>query len=223
MHALLLDLDDTLLDDRSASANGFVAFLSAHRHKCAFSDDAEALQAWRDAANRHWLRYEQGEISFQEQRRCRVRDFLGEPLSDAAADASFRVYQEAYEASWRLLPDVSEFLSRTRSIPKVIITNGDRETQLRKIDATGLRPHVRGVVTPGDCGHWKPSITIFRAALELLSVRPEDCLMIGDDVRRDIEPAAALGMRSFHVQPGVPGRGLLDAIASAIETGNSIA
>jgi ribonucleotide monophosphatase NagD (HAD superfamily) len=39
--------------------------------------------------------------------------------------------------------------------------------------------------------------------------------MIGDDQTRDIEPAIALGMKSFRVEPGVSGRGLLDAIASA--------
>ena len=215
MRAILLDLDDTLLDDRGATAKGFVAFLSAHRQKCAFVDDEEALTAWRNAAGRHWLRYEQGELSFQEQRRWRIRDFLGDVrLGDADADAAFRIYQQAYENSWRLLPDVSEFLTRTRALPKVIITNGDRATQLRKAEVTGLSAHVRGVITPADCGHWKPSIGIFRAAMELLKAKPEECLMIGDDLRRDVEPAAALGMRSFHVQLGVPGRGLLDAIAS---------
>jgi putative hydrolase of the HAD superfamily len=215
MQAILLDLDDTLMDDRGATAKGFTAFLAAHREKCAYSCDEDALTAWRNAARRHWIRYEQGELSFQEQRRWRIRDFLGEVLSDAEADAAFRIYQEVYEESWQLLPEVAEFLARTHALPKVILTNGDRETQLRKAEVTGLTAHVRGVITPADCGHWKPSIGIFQAAIDLLNVKPKECLMIGDDLRRDVEPAAALGMRSFHVQLGVPGRGLLDAIASA--------
>jgi putative hydrolase of the HAD superfamily len=215
MRAILLDLDDTLLDDRGATVKGFAHFFSVCRQKCAYSDDEEALAAWRSVAARHWLRYEQGELSFQEQRRWRIRDFLGDArLSDADADAAFHLYQQVYEESCQLLPGVSEFLACTRSLPKVIITNGDRETQLRKIEAAGLSAHVGGVITPADCGYWKPSIGIFRAAIELLNVKPEECLMIGDDLRRDIEPAAALGMRRFHVQLGVPGRALLDAIAS---------
>ncbi len=214
MRAILLDLDDTLLDDRGATAKGFVAFLSAHKHKCAYADENDALGAWRNAARRHWIRYEQGELSFQEQRRWRIREFLGEALNDVDADAAFLVYQRVYEASWRFLPDVTEFLERTSAVPKVIVTNGDRETQLRKVEMTGLSAHVRGVITPADCGYWKPSPGIFRAAVELLNARPRECLMIGDDRERDVEPAAALGMRSFLVQLGVPGRGLLDAIAS---------
>lgn len=215
MRAILLDLDDTLLDDRDATAKGFVAFLSAHKHTCAYADEDEALAAWREAAGRHWVRYERGELSFQDQRRWRVRDFLGNRLNDADADAAFLVYQKVYEASWRLLPDVLEFFARTHAIPKVIITNGDRETQLRKVEVTGLRTHVQGVITPADCGHRKPSVGIFRAAIELLNVQPQQCLMIGDDLVRDVEPAAVLGMKIFRIQAGVAGRGLLDAIASA--------
>lgn len=215
MRAILLDLDDTLIDDRGAMAKGFVAFFSANRHRCAYVDESEALASWRDAARRHWMRYEQGELSLQDQRRWRVRDFLGMALNDVDADAAYLVYQRVYEASWQLVPDVAEFLVRTRALPKVIITNGDRETQIHKVEVTGLKTHVRGMITPADCGHWKPSFEIFKAAIDLLNVRPEECLMIGDDAVRDVEPAAALGMRSFRVQSGVAGLGLLDAIARA--------
>jgi ribonucleotide monophosphatase NagD (HAD superfamily) len=44
--------------------------------------------------------------------------------------------------------------------------------------------------------------------------------MVGDDLRCDMEPAAALGMRRFHVQPGVPGRGVLDAVTIILGTGS---
>jgi len=215
MRAILLDLDDTLLDDRHATAEGFAALVSAHQRKLAHTSRDDALRVWRTAARRHWERYEKGELSFQGQRRERVRDFFGDPLNDEEADAAFLIYQRAYEASWALFPDAAEFLIRTRGTPKIIITNGDRDAQLRKVTATGLAAHVQGVVTPVDCGYWKPNIAIFRAATELLMVSPEDCLMIGDDQTRDIEPAIALGMKSFRVEPGVSGRGLLDAIASA--------
>jgi len=102
-------------------------------------------------------------------------------------------------------------LESTKNIPKVIITNGDREQQLRKVQATGLDKHALGVITPMDCGHWKPRPEIFLAALALLNLDPEQCLMIGDDPVRDIQPSKLLGMRCFQVEPGNP-RGLLSAI-----------
>lgn len=135
-----------------------------------------------------------------EQRRCRVRDFLGRQLTDEEADEAFLPYAKAYERSWKLLPAAEEFLERTRHIPKVIITNGERGQQLNKVRVTGLSEHVIGVVTPSDCGHWKPHPKIFLAALTMLGATGAECLMVGDDLVRDIEPARKLGMRCFIVE-----------------------
>jgi len=202
MRAVLLDLDDTLLDDRSATRTALDAFLSAHQASSAGRSREELLALWRSISARHWLRYEAGEVTFSEQRRCRVRDFLGRPLNDEEAEAAFLPYRHVYEQSWRLLPGVSEFLGRTRHVPKVIITNGDRDQQVRKVEATGLTDHVVGVVTPTDCGYWKPDPKIFLAAVAMLGVHPHECLMVGDDAHRDIEPARKLGMSCFLVEAG---------------------
>jgi len=212
MRGILLDLDDTLIDDRSSTRAGLEAFLVAHQLDKA---SEEALVAWRAIAARHWLRYEAGEVSYLEQRRCRVRDFLRRQLSDQEADEAFLPYASAYERSWRLLPGVSEFLERTRHIPKVIITNGEREQQLRKVRATGLSQHVVGVVTPSDCGHWKPHPNIFLAGLAMLGAAAAECLMVGDDEVRDIEPATKLGMRSFIVETGHASRDIRQLIVGA--------
>ena len=200
MRGILLDLDDTLIDDRSATRAGLEAFLVAH--ELDQEGREEHLVAWRAIAARHWLRYETGEVSYLEQRRCRVRDFLGRQLSDEEADEAFLPYASAYERSWKLIPGVAEFLERTRHIPKVIITNGERNQQLRKVRATGLLEHVVGVVTPFDCGHWKPHPNIFLAGLTMLGAAAAECLMVGDDLVRDIEPARKLGMRCFIVETG---------------------
>jgi putative hydrolase of the HAD superfamily len=200
MRGILLDLDDTLIDDRSSTRVALKAFLVAHQLDEASRE--ELLVTWHTIAARHWPRYEAGEISFLEQRRCRVRDFLGRQLSDEEADQAFLPYASAYVGSWKLLPGVMEFLDRTRDIPKVIITNGDRDQQLHKVRATGLAEHVVGVVTPSDCGHWKPHPNIFRAGLTMLGVPAAECLMVGDDEVRDIEPARRLGMRCFVVEAG---------------------
>jgi putative hydrolase of the HAD superfamily len=46
-------------------------------------------------------------------------------------------------------------------------------------------------------GWTKPHESIFRAALELLGVEPEEAAMVGDSVEDDVEGALALGMRAF--------------------------
>lgn len=215
VQAILIDLDDTLLDDRAATRHALLAFVAAHRQALPLEDEADAIARWRRIMAAHWTRHERGEISFVEQRRARVRDFLALELNDSAADAAFEPYRLAYESAWSPVPECAEFVRRTALLPKVIVTNGDRSQQLRKIEATGLAEHFLGVVTPEDCGQWKPNPMMFSAALAKLNVDPSACLMIGDDPVRDIEPARRLGMRTFCVATGHPDRSLLHALAMA--------
>lgn len=212
MKGILLDLDDTLLDDRKAAITAFEEFFKAHRPSCPYQSMAEARNAWREASARHWKLYELGKSSFQEQRRARVRHFFQRSMTDDEADQAFEPYRIAYEASWRTFDDCLTFFESTKNIPKVIVTNGDRTQQLHKLNTTGIHKHIMGVITPSDCGHWKPSSEIFLAALTALNLAPQQCLMIGDDPIRDIEPALRLGMVGFHVEPGNPDKGLLNAV-----------
>lgn len=207
---LLLDLDDTLIDDRSAMRGAFEAFLAFHGP--VLQEVEDPLKLWREVSQRHWIRFERGEVTFQEQRRARVRDFLGQPFTDAEADAAFEPYRQAYEAAWSLFPEVPEFLSRAASWTKVLITNGEREQQRLKVRRVGLDPHIADIITPMDCGAWKPDPRIFQEALERHGASRTEAIMIGDDERRDIEPAARLGLRTFRVDASDPERTLLKAL-----------
>lgn len=199
MKALLIDLDDTLLDERTAVARAFSTFLEVHAARLG-AETSDSLQGrWDSLAAHHWARFQRGEVSFQGQRRGRVRDFLQVEFSDSEADRAFEPYWRQYEQSWSLFPDVPDFLARTRHLPKVIVTNGERPQQMRKIQACGLLDHLVGVVTASDCGCWKPDLEMFSAALRVLGIPARSCMMVGDSLENDIEPARAMGMGSFHV------------------------
>lgn len=212
MDALLLDLDDTLMDDRAATRSAFAAFLDSHRNLLDGETEEDSFVRWRAVSAAHWRRFERGELSFLDQRRARVRDFLRTQLTDPEADAAFEPYRVTYEDAWSLVPGCARFLERTAHLPKVIVTNGEREQQLRKIQKCGISDHIVAAMTPMDCGHWKPSHGIFLAALGQLNLEPNRCLMIGDDLERDIRPAKELGMDAFHVERNNPLRTLLHAL-----------
>lgn len=199
MNALLIDLDDTLLDERSAAASAFSTFVEVHAAVVGTAPTDILLARWDSIAAHHWARFQRGEVSFQGQRRGRVRDFLQVTLSDQEADDAFAPYWRQYEQAWSLFPDVPHFLERTSHLPKVIVTNGERPQQVHKIQACGLLQHVVAVVTPSDCGCWKPNPAIFNAALRILRMPARSCMMVGDSLENDIEPARAMGMAFFHV------------------------
>ena len=63
-------------------------------------------------------------MSFQEQRRERIRDVFQGRLADADCDARTHEFLEAYEASWRLFEDVIPALDALADRPLGVITNG---------------------------------------------------------------------------------------------------
>jgi hypothetical protein len=63
-------------------------------------------RTWSYASERHYSRYLAGEISFAEQRRARVRDAIGQGLSDGAVDEILARFIAKYERCWTLFDDV---------------------------------------------------------------------------------------------------------------------
>lgn len=59
-----------------------------------------------------------------------------------------------------------------------------------------LQGLISATVSSSEHGMMKPHPSIFRAALELMEVAPEDAMMVGDSVAHDIQGALRLGMRA---------------------------
>jgi putative hydrolase of the HAD superfamily len=137
---------------------------------------------------------------------------LQRQLNDPQADEVFAGYMVQYQLNWRLVPGATEFLERTESMPRVIVSNGERSQVHRKLVALGIQGHFVAVVTPEDAKVPKPDPRIFLQAVEFLGLKPHHCLMIGDDFEADIEPAQRLGMSTFHVIRGTAGRELIDGV-----------
>src|SRR5688572_926000 len=100
---ILFDIDDTLLDERRATR---VAAAALHSRLESEVESQEFTARWAESSERHFARYLAGEVSFQEQRRARVREASSSDLPDSLADDLFAAYLSEYEGSWSLFPDV---------------------------------------------------------------------------------------------------------------------
>jgi putative hydrolase of the HAD superfamily len=98
---------------------------------------------------------------------------------------NFELYEDA-------LPVLAELRSRGLKIGLVSNTSRDLDAFIRHF---GLE--VDAWVASGTHGKVKPSPSIFRAVLELLQVKPEAAVMVGDSPADDVEGAQAIGMRAF--------------------------
>ncbi|XVV14596.1 HAD family hydrolase [Actinoplanes sp. CA-131856] len=191
LEAVLFDLDDTLVDQETAFRAAAVEWAAGLG-----DTGADVPARWALVSERHYERYQRREIAFGEQRRERVRDFLGVALSDAEADGLFAGYLERYEAGWALFDDAVPALRRARAagLAVAVFTNGEEGQQLRKLDRLGLLPEVDLMVASSTLPAGKPDPRAFRHAVERVGVDASRALMVGDSLRKDVLGARAAGL-----------------------------
>ncbi len=109
-----------------------------------------------------------------------------EPL--AAEVAKF--CDEAARSSVEEARPVLELLSR--HYPMMLVSNfyGNVDSVLRAYD---LRRYFKGVIESAVVGVRKPNPTLFRLGVDALELEPQQVLVVGDSLRKDILPAESLG------------------------------
>lgn len=189
---VLFDLDDTLLDHAAALRS---AATLLHGTVGSSMSLEEFLARWDEALERHFARYLAGEVSYQGQRRDRVRELIDASLSDEAADRLLTSYLAEYAASWSLYPDALPCLDALAEHRLGVITNGQGDQQRSKLTKTGIMDRFECVLISEECGFAKPDSMIFLRACSLLGERPENTVYVGDRYDLDAQAARMAGLR----------------------------
>lgn len=77
-----------------------------------------------------------------------------------------------------------------------MVTNGSRDTQLRKLEHLGIRNRFETVVYAGDDTPPKPDPAPFDLALDRLGARPDESLYVGNSLEHDVAGAQGAGLRA---------------------------
>jgi putative hydrolase of the HAD superfamily len=215
--ALLVDLDDTLLDysggvedswgqacvDVAAPAGVDPVTLAAAmvRSRRWFWDDVDRHRTARVDMIGAWTRIAEHALA-------------GVGVTDQALAGS--IAECFAELRWKrmcLFPGVHSALAawHARGIPMALVTNGDRRQQRRKIEQYDLARYFDVMVIEGEFGCGKPEERVYRHALAALAVRPEDAWMVGDHIEWDVGAPQRLGLRGVWVD--APRAGLPNACA----------
>ncbi|MFI9647993.1 HAD family hydrolase [Streptomyces sp. NPDC052040] len=198
--AVVWDVDDTLFDYTSADHAGMRKHLAAEGLLGRYGSVAEALELWRRATHLQWARHAAGEVSFEGQRRDRVRLFLERTLTDDEADAWFGRYLRHYEAAWALFPDVLPALDALAGVYRhAVLSNSSIHVQEHKLRALGVRDRFEAVLCAAELGFSKPDARAFRAACDALGLAPHQVAYVGDHPEIDGRGAAGAGMLSVWI------------------------
>lgn len=215
MKSLLFDYGGTLDADGTAWRKRFYPIykeyglnFSWNRFDRAFYDSDDDLPA------RHALR----SLDLEQTVRLQVGDALSllAPESADLVEPITRRFAADSRRHFAKLRPTLERLGKRYRLGVVSNFYGNLEGILR---AEGLRDLFAVVADSGTLGMIKPEPGIFLHAAKAVDAAPEDCVMIGDSIKRDMAGAAGVGMKKALVSAAIeaPAAGQDWTIRSVIE------
>jgi HAD superfamily hydrolase (TIGR01549 family) len=208
--AILFDLDGTLLDLYACSRDALRGALAAF----GFGGAVDNAQTWariqaahRAAADRYWTQKAQEGWTRAQVVTHTMRDTLaalGQGPEPAAALAER--YWALFCRTDRLTPGARETLERLQARFRLgLVTNGERDSQRGRLQASGLAPLFEAVIISEEVGCAKPDPRIYALALSALGVQAADALYVGDSIGHDYAGARATGIDFCYYQPDTDG------------------
>jgi putative hydrolase of the HAD superfamily len=201
IEGVIFDLDGTILDHRGSVITALRGWLP----ELGVSADEDLLAAWLTAERRHYPDWRARRITFAEQRRRRLKDFL--PLigqrvgDDEQLDSDFAGYLAWYERSWIAFDDVAGAVRTVTGagLAIAVLTNGITLQQNAKIAKVGLAGKLGPVLTAEDIGVAKPDPGAYLAACRRLDLSPGHALHLGDLYDLDVVAAREAGLQALYL------------------------
>ncbi len=116
-----------------------------------------------------------------------------EVVSEGIAQYCYQAARECVEEARPVLEALSV------KYPMMLVSNfyGNVDSVLRDFD---LRRYFKGVIESAVVGVRKPNPTLFRLGVDALEMPAENVVVIGDSLRKDIEPAESLGCKVLWIK-----------------------
>ena len=210
--AIIFDLDDTLINSNRRQAwhqtvRGFAQRLQgrdADTVATAIADTAEEF--WADPeCNRKWgLRIPEGRLVLLK------KAFLSVGLNDAdLMEDLTSAFVASRETTLALFPGAREALEQLaeQSVRLAMLTNGDSDTQRKKIERFNLAKYFEYIQVQGEFGVGKPDVAAFQNVMDMLELSAEEIWMVGDNLELDMAAAQRIGIWSIwhdHAGNGLP-------------------
>jgi len=196
---LLFDADGTLFDFDLSAANSLE--LTFRELGVPFREEYRGIYEKINLAA--WRRFEAGELTQDELRTSRFREFLESLRLDGDPTAFGRVYLSTLSEQRDLMPGAEKTLAELKTNANMaIITNGIAEVQRSRFSRSPILRHFSDVVISEEVGAAKPDAKIFDAAFDRMGAPDKSkVLMIGDSWNSDIRGGVNYGLDTCWFNP----------------------
>lgn len=232
IRAVLLDLDDTILEDDVATETAFRETAALAHDRAGVDPDAliaavlresaaiwaagphpdwchgigtsavEGLRARFDGEHPHWAEMRAWGPGFRFGSWRNALAAVGVEDDDLARDLDARFFEVRTETNPWVPGGEAAMDALTARYRLGMVTNGIPDVQRAKIDRTGLGERFDVILVSGELGFGKPDPRIYMTAVERIGVPAAECVMVGDNIRRDVGGAQENGIRAIWVSMG---------------------
>lgn len=193
---IYFDLDDTLLDHKSAEAAGLQ---DVHEYFDLFDEitSQKLIDVYHKINSKQWSLYSQAKVNRSELQRNRFEMTLQKLGLDASRHQEVgNYYMECYRNHWQWIEGAKEAYDEiVQKYPVGILTNGFLETQQKKFEAFDLYNSAEVTVISEEVGVLKPHPDVFEYATQQAGVKAEKVLYIGDSFSSDVEGGTNFGWK----------------------------
>ncbi len=189
---LLFDLDNTLMDFSANEADSLNKLFSNHGY--ALSD--ELLSAYHTVNRQLWSDYENGSILLDDvvySRFSKTMSGIGQTVDGIAWE---NMYRELLGNGYQLMEGALELCARLSATHRMfIVTNGLTQTQIRRMQQSGLYEYFEEIFTSQNIGYQKPSKEFFEHVMtHIKDFDKTKALVIGDSFATDIKGGIQAGI-----------------------------
>lgn len=211
--AVLLDVDDTLVDTTAAMIGAGAVGMAAVWPEQDPHWYVGAAARFRSDPGGYFRRYVSGELEFETMRAQRLAEVgaaNGLAVRPRALEIFEAAFRPAFVARQHRFDDVLPFLQECAAAGIAVgaLTNSSWSATEPKLEVTDLAGRFGTVVTCDTLGFGKPDARVFHAACERLGSEPARTAYIGDEWEADVVGAKGAGLlpiwirRGGEMQPG---------------------
>lgn len=198
--AILFDLDNTLIDTSGASK---IAIEKVnHFLKSKFGNEDHIIEvSERFKTKLCQESFDPLKMNIDDLRTAHwdeaIQEIKGTEPNRTLASECYRLWKTTRLQHLAIPEPVKSMLAELRKTYKLLLlTNGDTQTQREKISAVGCQELFDAVIVGGEHAEEKPAVSIFQHCCEVLGVKPESCMMVGDSLDTDIQGGINAGFKA---------------------------